>query len=425
MNKVLVIGSGGREHAIIHKIKESPFVSEVFCIPGNAGIAEIAKCFDDIKIDEQEKILQFCRLNEIDFVVIGSEQPLIEGLSDELKKAKINVFGPSKAAARLEGSKIFTKQLCDQFNIPTAKYQAFNDKVKAIAYLNEVEMPIVIKADGIAAGKGVIIAENENDAVIAIEEILGGKFGKAGNEIVIEEFLFGPEISFFVICDGKKGLFFGSAGDHKKVGEGETGLNTGGMGTYSPSPFVDEKLHSEIMTQIIEPTLKGMAQNGCAFSGILFAGIILTKNGPKLLEYNVRLGDPEAQSILPRLKSDLFKLMFDASKENLNEEVEFSDQKAVCVVLASKGYPESFEKNTEIKNLEAAKSENILIFHAGTKKENGKLLAIGGRVLGVTALADDFATARKNSYEAVDKINWPNGFCRRDIGVSAEHFHNH
>lgn len=420
MNKVLVIGSGGREHAIIHKIKQSSFVKDVFCIPGNGGIEEIAHCFSDIKIDNHEKIIQFCRLNEVDFVIIGPEQPLIEGLVDDLKKAKINVFGPSKLAARLEGSKIFTKEICDQKNIPTAKYQAFENENAAISYLDQVEMPIVVKADGIAAGKGVIIAQNKEEAVIAVKEVLGGKFGSAGNKIVIEEFLDGPEISFFAICDGKKGLFFGHAGDHKKVGENETGLNTGGMGTYSPSPFVTDELHQEIMEKIINPTLEGMEEKDSAFCGILFAGIILTKNGPKLLEFNTRLGDPEAQTILPRIKSDLFKLMFDASKSNLNEKVEFYDEKkAVCVVMAAKGYPESYEKNTEIKNLSEALNTNdsTIIFHAGTKKENGKLLAVGGRVLGITAISNDFSNARKNSYDAVAKIDWKEGFCRKDIAL--------
>jgi phosphoribosylamine--glycine ligase len=419
MNKVLVIGSGGREHAIIHKINQSKFVREVLCIPGNAGISKIAKCFDNIKINDHETIIRFCREQEIDLVVIGPEQPLIEGLSDELRAAKFNVFGPSKLAARLEGSKIFTKKLCDQFNIPTAKYEAFSDEQKAVSYLDKINYPIVVKADGIAAGKGVIIAQNENEAKLAIKEILGGKFGRAGNEIVIEEFLDGPEISFFAICDGKKALFFGDAGDHKKVGENETGLNTGGMGAYSPSPFITTKLHEEIMKTIIEPTIAGMAKLKSDFSGILFAGLILTKNGPKLLEFNTRLGDPETQTILLRLESDLFKLMFDASKNNLNEEVKFSDKKAVCVVMAAKGYPESYKKGTEIKNLEEAQTSNddIIIFHAGTKEENSKTLAIGGRVLGVSALANNFTTARKNAYQAVDKVDWKDGFCRSDIAL--------
>ena len=416
--KVLVIGSGAREHAIIHKIKQSNLVSEIFCINGNGGIENLAKCFD-IKISDHQAIIDFCQTNKIDLVVIGPEAALIAGLSDDLKKAKINVFGPSKLAARLEGSKIFTKKLCDKYQIPTAKYQTFSDRYAAIKYLSEVEFPIVVKADGIAAGKGVIIAANKAEAEIAINEILGGKFGAAGKEIVIEEFLEGPEVSFFAICDGKKAKFFGHAGDHKKVGENETGLNTGGMGTYSPSPFISAKIHQEVMDKIINPTLKGMEDLGCPFSGILFAGLILTKNGPKLLEFNTRLGDPETQTILLRLESDLFKIMLEAAQGDLKEEIKFSDKKAVCVVMAANGYPEDYQKGTEIKNLEQAEktSSKVVIFHAGTKKENDKILAIGGRVLGVSAVSDNFSSARDLAYQAVKNIDWKEGFYRSDIAL--------
>lgn len=419
MKKILVIGSGGREHAIIYKLKQSKIVAKIFCLPGNAGIAGISECVDNIKLTDHKKIIQFCQENKIDLVVIGPEQPLIEGLSDDLRTAKINVFGPSKLAARLEGSKIFTKKLCDQFDIPTAKYETFSEEKKAIEYLDEIHFPIVIKADGIAAGKGVIIAANKKEAEIAVKEILGGKFGEAGKKIVIEEFLEGPEISFFAICDGKKALFFSHAGDHKKVGEGEVGLNTGGMGTYSPSPFVNEKLKQEIMEKIINPTLEGMSKLGAPFSGILFAGLILTLDGPKLLEFNTRFGDPETQTILLRLESDLFELMLNASKGELDEEVKFSDKKAVCVVMAAKGYPNDYEKGTEIKNLiEAEKSnKDVVIFHAGTKVEKGKILANGGRVLGVSAIADNFKEARNKSYDAIKKIKWDEGFYRKDIAL--------
>jgi phosphoribosylamine--glycine ligase len=338
-------------------------------------------------------------------------------LGDDLRAANINVFGPSKLAARLEGSKIFTKKICDDYNIPTALYREFKEEVEAIKYLDEINYPIVVKADGIAAGKGVIIAQNKNEAESAITEIMGGKFGEAGNEIIIEEFLDGPEISFFAICDGNKAKFFGSAGDHKKVGEEETGPNTGGMGTYSPSPYVTKTLHKEVMETIIEPTMKGMADLKSSFSGILFAGLILTKNGPKLLEFNTRLGDPETQTILLRLESDLFKIMDESAKGNLKSEINFSDKKAVCVVMASNGYPGVYKKGTEIKNLIQAQeaSDDIVIFHAGTKQEDGKILAIGGRVLGISALADSFTAARKNSYDTVAKIDWKDGFCRSDI----------
>ncbi|MDA9231307.1 phosphoribosylamine--glycine ligase [Rickettsiales bacterium] len=418
MNKVLVIGNGGREHAIINKIKESALVVKIYAINGNGGIAKIAQCITNVNIQNHDEVIKFCQEKEINLVVIGPEQPLIEGLADSLRDKNINVFGPSKLAARLEGSKIFTKKLCDEFNIPTAKYKNFNNKDEAIAYLEEASMPIVVKADGIAAGKGVIIAQNKMEAVNAVKEILDGKFGKAGNDIVIEEFLEGPEISFFAICDGFNAHFFGHAGDHKKVGEGETGLNTGGMGTYSPSPFINDKMHQKIMDEIINPTLKGMANLGSHFSGILFAGLILTKNGPKLLEFNTRLGDPEAQTILLRLKSDLYQIMLESAQGKITSKIEFDEKKAVCVVMAANGYPNSYKKGTIIENLQEAENQgNITIFHAGTKIENGKILANGGRVLGISSVADNFATARQNSYKAIAKINWKDGFYRKDIAA--------
>lgn len=418
-NRVLVIGSGGREHAIVSQIKKSKLLAEIFCIPGNGGIENIAKCFPEIKPSNHEEIIDFCNNYKIDLVVIGPEQPLVEGLADSLKNAKIKVFGPSKLAARLEGSKIFTKEICDEYNIPTARYQSFNNAANAIEYLNVIGVPCVIKADGIAAGKGVIIAQNKEEAIKAIEEIFGGKFGSAGKRIIIEEFLEGPEVSFFAVSDGKKSLFFGTAGDHKKVGEGEVGANTGGMGAYSPSPLISKEMREEIMVNIIHPTLKAMNDKGYPFSGILFAGLILTKNGPKLLEYNVRLGDPEAEAILPRLKSDLLELMLRVSEENLNDyKIEFSDNVSITVVLAAKGYPDEYQKGTEIKNLSDAEksSENIIFFHAGTKKQDDKILANGGRVIAVTALASDIRKARDNAYKAIDLIDWPDGFCRKDIG---------
>jgi phosphoribosylamine---glycine ligase len=353
-------------------------------------------------------------------VVIGPEQPLVDGLADSLRNSGIKVFGPSKLAARLEGSKIFTKEICDQYNIPTARYQAFEDIKNAIKYLDVIGAPCVIKADGIAAGKGVIIAEDKVQAVEAIKEIFEGKFGVAGKKIIIEEFLQGPEVSFFAVCDGKKSLFFATAGDHKKVGEGEVGANTGGMGAYSPSPLVSKSMEEEVMKKIIHPTLKAMNDKGSPFSGILFAGLILTKDGPKLLEYNTRFGDPETQAILPRLKSDLLELMLKVSEGNLNDyQIQFNDEVAISVVLAAKGYPEEYQKNTEIKNLINAEnsSKNIIIFHAGTKKQDRKIFANGGRVLAVVALADNFKQARENVYKAIDLIDWQEGFCRKDIGL--------
>ncbi len=434
-NKVLVIGAGGREHSIIHQLKKSPLLEEIFCLPGNAGIEKIASCIKDISVSSFAEIIAFCQQQKIDLVVIGPEQPLVEGLVDALQAANIKAFGPSKNAARLEGSKAFTKRICDDYNIPTAKYQAFDNEKATLKYLDEIAIleknptekksfPCVIKADGIAAGKGVIIAPDLKTAQNSVQEIFGGKFGAAGKNLIIEEFLEGVEVSFFAICDGKNAQFLGSAGDHKKVGEGDVGANTGGMGTYSPSPFVNANLQDQVMKEMIYPTLQAMSDLGCPFVGILFAGLILTKDGAKLLEFNTRFGDPETQSLLPRLKTDLLQLMLSTVEGNLqNQQIEFLDKASVCVVLAAKGYPEEYQKNTEIKNLSNAEKsgENILIFHSGTKKSeignDGKILAIGGRVLGVVALADDIKQARINAYKAVDLIDWPEGFCRRDIGL--------
>lgn len=415
--KVLVIGSGGREHAIIHTLKKSKFLDEIFCIPGNAGISQIAECFN-LNISDHAAIIDFCQKNKIDLVFIGPEQPLIEGLVDALKSANIKAFGPTKNAARLEGSKAFTKKICYDYDIPTAKYQAFTDANSAIKYLDEIGIPCVIKADGIAAGKGVIIASNKDEAENAIKDIFGGKFGIAGKTIVVEEFLEGVEVSFFAICDGKNAKFLGSAGDHKKVGDGDVGANTGGMGTYSPSPFIDDALSAKIMQNTIYPTLKAMQDLGSPFVGILFAGLIFTKEGPKLLEFNTRFGDPETQVLLPRLKSDLLELFnatLDGKLENFA--IEFENKSAVCVIMAANGYPDEYKKNTEIKNLNAAEKsgDNIIIFHSGTKQDGDKILAIGGRVLGVTALSDSIKQAKNDAYKAVDVIDWKEGFCRRDI----------
>ncbi|MFT6331888.1 MAG: phosphoribosylamine--glycine ligase [Lentimonas sp.] len=417
--KVLVIGSGGREHSIIHQIKKSPLLDEVYCASENAGIAQIANLVPEISASNHQQVIDFCRQKNINLVIIGPEQYLIEGLADSLIAANIKVFGPSKNASRLEGSKAFTKKVCDDYAIPTAAYEAFDNYAEALKYLDKVGVPCVIKADGIAAGKGVIIADNLENAKNSVKEIFSGKFGKAGDKIVIEEFLSGREVSFFAICDGENAKFFGTAGDHKKVGEGDVGLNTGGMGTYSPSPFLDEKEEAEIMQSTILPTLKAMQNLGSPFVGILFAGLILTQEGPKLLEFNTRFGDPETQVILPRLKSDLLELIIATIDGNLaTQKIEFEDKSAVCVILASKGYPENYQKNTEIKNLSAAtNSKDALVFHSGTKKYQDKILAIGGRVLGVVALSENIESARVKSYQALDLIDWENGFCRRDIAL--------
>ena len=426
MKKILVIGSGGREHAICEQFKKSPKLEKIFCLPGNAGISEIAEIVDEIKIDEHQKIIDFCQKNKIDFVFVGPEQPLVAGLIDDLEKAGIRAFGPNKNAAQLEGSKIFMKKIAVDNNVPTAIYETFTDEKSAIEFAEklakEFKFPCVIKTDGLAAGKGVIIPQNFSEAEEAIKEIFAGKFGAAGNKIIIEEFLDGFEASYFVLCDGKNFIPLGFAHDHKRVGDGDTGPNTGGMGTYAPSPFIDKKLEEEIIEKIIRPTLHGIE-----FRGILFAGLMISKNtleplvkplakpSVKLLEYNVRFGDPETQVILPRIKTDFIDLIEAAIDGRLSEiKVEFDEEKKlVCVVMCANGYPENYEKGTEIKDLDLITEAKIL--HAGTIKKDGKILANGGRVLNIVAEAISFTTARDKAYKAIAKIDWKEGFCRKDI----------
>ena len=423
MKKILVIGSGGREHAICEQFKKSPQLEKLFCLPGNAGISELAEIVSTIKIDEHQKIIDFCHHNKIDFVFVGPEQPLVAGLVDDLQQAKIRAFGPSKKAAQLEGSKIFMKQIAIDNAVPTAAYETFSNKEHAIKFAEKLGFPCVIKADGLAAGKGVIIAQNFDEALEAITEIFSGKFGEAGNKIIIEEFLDGFEASYFVICDGHNFIPLGFAHDHKKVGENDTGPNTGGMGTYAPSPFVNKKMEEEIINNMIKPTLHGLEKEGCAFLGILFAGLMIGNKGVKLLEYNARFGDPETQVILPRIKSDFIDLIEAAIEGNLDKiKVEFDEsKKLVCVVMCANGYPDTYQKGTEIKNLEAArKISDVKILHAGTAFSNDKIVANGGRVLNIIASADSFKEARLKAYEAVDLIDWKEGFIRRDIAVKAE-----
>ncbi len=423
MKRILVIGSGGREHAICEQFKQSPNLQQIFCLPGNAGIAEIAQIVDGIKIDEHQKIIEFCQKEKIDFVFIGPEQPLVAGLVDDLQKVGIRVFGPSKKAAQLEGSKIFMKQIAIDNAIPTATYQTFTDAAEAIKFAENLGFPCVIKADGLAAGKGVIIAQNLDEAREAVTEILSGKFGEAGKNIIVEEFLDGFEVSYFALCDGKNFVALGFAHDHKKVGENETGANTGGMGTFAPSPFINKEMEEIIIESTIKPTLRGLENIGAPFVGILFAGLMIGKNGPKLLEFNARFGDPETQVILPRIKTDFIDLIEAAIDGNLDKiKVEFDEnKKLVCVVMCANGYPEAYQKGTEIKNLaEAAKISNVRILHAGTIKKDGKILANGGRVLNIIAEADSFKAARSNAYEAITKIDWREGFVRKDIAVKAK-----
>lgn len=422
MKKILIIGSGGREHAICEQFKKSAKFEKLFVLPGNAGISKIAEIVSDIKIDEHQKIIDFCQKQEIDFVFIGPEQPLVAGLVDDLQKAGIRAFGPSKKAAQLEGSKIFMKKIAIDSGVSTAAYEVFFEKDPAIEFSKKLGFPCVIKADGLAAGKGVIIAQDLNEASDAIIEIFSGKFGEAGKKIIIEEFLDGFEVSYFVICDGKNFIPLGFAHDHKKVGENDTGPNTGGMGTFAPSSLISKIDEEKIIADIIKPTLDGLDKAGCNFSGILFAGLMVGKNGAKLLEFNARFGDPETQIILPRIKTDFIDLIEAAIDQKLGDiTVEFDEEKKlVCVVMCNKGYPESYQKGSEIKNLQAAESvADVKILHAGTALSEGKVVATGGRVLNIVASANSFKEARLKAYQAVDLIDWKEGFVRRDIGAKA------
>jgi len=417
--KLLVIGSGGREHALCFRLKQDKRVKGIFCAPGNGGISQDAIC---VPFTEPAAIADFCKRENIDLVVVGPEQPLVDGLADQLRQKNILVFGPSMRAAKLEGSKGFMKDICKKYNVPTAKYARFDDEDSAMAYLEENPAPIVIKADGLAAGKGVTVAMTDEEAAKAVEECFGGKFGKAGASVVIEEYMEGEEASFFAFSDGKTALAFGAAQDHKRVGDGDTGPNTGGMGTYSPAPVFTSAIEKEVMEKIINPTVAGMAKDKMPYQGILFAGLMITKNGPRLIEYNVRFGDPETQVLMMRVDQGLLDAMLACAKGDGLDKVKFtfSNKPALCVVMAAKGYPGDYVKNTEIKNLEAAAKDSwVKIFHAGTAAKDGKMLATGGRVLGVTALGDTLKEAQDKAYNAANKIDWPQGFCRKDIGWRA------
>ena len=420
--RVLAVGSGGREHALCWAIAASPLCDRLYAAPGNAGIAGEAECVP-IAADDVGRLVAFAKEQRIDFVVVGPEAPLVLGLVDRLEAAGIPAFGPSAAAAALEGSKGFMKDLARRYAIPTAAYGRFTDANSAKAYVAERGLPIVIKADGLAAGKGVVIAETSQQAGEAIDAMMADKvFGAAGAEIVIEEFLQGEELSFFALVDGKDTLALASAQDHKRAGEGDTGPNTGGMGAYSPAPACTAALEAEIMSEIIRPTVAAMAKEGRPFKGVLYAGLMLTATGPKLLEYNTRFGDPECQALMVRLMSDLLPALIASRDGLLNQfDLRWQPKASLTVVMAAKGYPGSYAKGSEIRGLERLKSmEGVTVFHAGTKRgDDGRLLADGGRVLGVTALGDTVALARTLAYEAVDRIDWPGGFCRRDIGWRA------
>lgn len=418
--RVLLIGSGGREHALAWALSGSPLLSKLFVAPGNGGIGEIAHSVS-LDISDHSAVIEFCRHEMIELVVVGPEAPLVAGLSDDLNRAGFRVFGPRKGAARLEGSKRFTKMLCTEHNIPTAKWAAFSTRQDALAYLQDHELPVVIKADGLAAGKGVIIAQSPNEAKEAVDALLGGEFGAAGAEIVIEEFLQGEEASFFALCDGTNILPLATAQDYKRAGEGDTGPNTGGMGAYSPVPVMNRKQIRATLGQIIEPTIQALANDGMPFTGVLYAGLMITETGPKLIEYNVRFGDPECQVLMVRLKEDLLTLINAAVDGVLNHaRVAWHDDPAVCVVMAAAGYPGAYEKGSEIKGLDAAAAnDHVEIFHAGTLRDDGRILANGGRVLNVVGRGKSLAEARANAYEAVEMIDWPQGQYRGDIAQGA------
>ena len=414
--KVGIIGSGGREHALCNSIKKSGKVEEIFCMPGNAGTHTIATNVN-IDINNFELLKDFIIKNNIDIVVIGPEKPLVEGIVDYLEENKIKVFGPNKLASKLEGSKIFTKNICKKYNIPTANYGVFKNSHEALIFLNQCKFPLVVKADGLAAGKGVYICETNEQADQAVKEIFNGKFGQA-DEILIEEFLKGEEMSFFVISDGKNIKKFGTAQDHKRVGEGDKGLNTGGMGAYSPSRLENHGLDEKILNKIIKPTLKALEDMNTKFKGFLYAGLMIVDGEPYLIEYNVRMGDPECQTILPRLKTNFFKIIEAVINEKLDKiNLDWYDGKSLSIVLCSNGYPESYENNKEIINLDKIKlSENEFIFHAGTIIDNSKIISNGGRVLNFVAKSENFKRCREIVIDLIKKINWKNGFYRKDIG---------
>ena len=411
-----VIGSGGREHAICEKILKSKKVEKVYCFPGNAGTSLIATNVE-IKINEFDKIKEFVIKNKVDFLVVGPEKPLVEGIVDYFQKHSIKIFGPDKIASQLEGSKIFTKKICEKYNIPTAKFGIFSKLEDANSFLKNSKLPIVIKADGLAAGKGVYICEDIKSAINAVKEIFNGKFGVAKN-VLIEEFLKGEEMSYFVISDGKIFKKFQTAQDHKRVLEGDKGKNTGGMGAYSPSKLINNSLDKKIVEKIIKPTLKGLNEMGSKFKGFLYSGLMIVKNAPYLIEYNVRMGDPECQTILPRLKSDIVDILYSCCEEKLGStNIEWDEKKTICVVLCSKGYPDKYQNNLLIENFEKINlQKNEFIFHAGTIIKNNKIYSNGGRVLNFVSIANNFKNAKDNTIKLIKELNWQNGYYRKDIG---------
>ncbi len=420
--KVLIVGGGGREHAIAYAVSKSPKVDKIYCAPGNAGIAEIAECVD-IQVMDFEEIAKFAKKTAVDLVIVGPDDPLAAGIVDVLEGYGLKVFGPDGKAAILEGSKAFSKDLMKKFNIPTAAYEVFDNADKALAYLESARFPIVLKADGLALGKGVLICNTLDEAKAGVQEImLDKKFGMAGNRMVIEEFMTGREVSVLTFCDGKTIKVMSSAQDHKRAGDGDTGLNTGGMGTFSPSPFYTAKIDEYCKKNIYKPTVEAMAKEGRPFKGVIFFGLMLTEDGPKVLEFNARFGDPEAQVVLPRMKNDIIDVMTACVEGNLGKiKLEFEDNAAVCVMLASKGYPGKYERGFVIEGLDKfSDKEGYYVFHSGTKKTGKGIVTNGGRVLGVTAKGDTLKNARAKAYEAVEWIDFENKYFRHDIGKAID-----
>ena len=416
---ILLLGSGGREHALAWALCKSQLLGQLYCAPGNAGLENIATCVN-IGHSDSSNIIAFCQEKAIELVVVGPEAPLVAGITDALTAAGLKVFGPSQAAAQLEGSKGFTKDFCREFGIPTAAYGRFSTPDEAIAYAGRQTPPIVVKADGLAAGKGVVIAQTSKEAVEAIHACFSGAFGEAGREVVIEEFMVGEEASFFALVDGAHALALATAQDHKRVGDGETGPNTGGMGAYSPAPVMTEELNSQVMERIILPTVRGMAARGTPYTGVLYAGLMITKAGPQLIEYNVRFGDPECQVLMMRLDTDLLPALLATCDGKLDTiKLNWKRESALTVVMAAQGYPQAPRKGSEIKGLDAIDDNNVVVFHAGTVRQDNRIVANGGRVLNVTAQGMSISQAHARAYAAVDAIDWPEGFCRRDIGWRA------
>ena len=414
--KVGIIGSGGREHALCLSIKKSPRVDKIYCFPGNAGTSKIAENIE-IDLSDFNKIKEFSIKHKINLLIVGPEKPLVDGIVDFFNDTEISIFGPDKISAQLEGSKIFTKKICDKYKIPTAKFGIFENSSDAISFLNNTQFPLVVKADGLASGKGVYICENKNDAGLAIKEIFNGKFGEAKN-VLIEEFLSGEEMSYFIISDGKEIKNFETAQDHKRVLEGDKGANTGGMGAYSPSRLMNQVLEEKIINEIIKPTIKALEEMGSNYKGFLYAGLMIVEGEPYLIEYNVRMGDPECQTILPKLKTDLLDIIESCCNEELNKvEIEWYDKKSLCIVLCSKGYPEKYNNKVLIKNTEELNlDKDDFIFHAGTKKIDNKIYSNGGRVINFVSLSSNFKHSRDKVLNLIKNLYWTGGFFRKDIG---------